>query len=126
MDAHQGRMMAVLERRRPRIWRQIQRKCESGAEHREVPKEHAAVETGTAPNKRYGSRNLVEKRRGQPEERIKVNYGSRMKLTVAERRHAVQKWHSARETSSTKLRREKRPYAELQQDRRSEGGISRK
>jgi hypothetical protein len=53
---------------------------ESEAEYREVPKEHAAVETGKAPNKRHRGWHLVAKRRQKPKERTRGNYGSRKKL----------------------------------------------
>jgi hypothetical protein len=63
---------ARLEYRKP-----TSEDIESGAEHREVPKEHSAVETGSAPNKQHRDRHLGEKRRGQPEERTRGNCGSR-------------------------------------------------
>jgi hypothetical protein len=59
------------------------------AEHCEVPKKHAAVETGRAPNKRHRGRNLAAE--GQP---------------------AVQKWHGTREMSSGKIGPGKRWYEE--------------
>jgi hypothetical protein len=53
------------------------------AEYREVPKEHAAVETGRAPDKRHRGRNLVAERHQKPRERTRGNCGSRKKLVVA-------------------------------------------
>jgi hypothetical protein len=53
----------------------------SGAEHREIPTEHAAVETGSAPNNRHRGWNLAAGRRGEPKELTRGNCGSRRKLT---------------------------------------------
>jgi hypothetical protein len=54
----------------------------SGALH-EDPKEDAAVEIGTAPNKWHRGRHLATGHHGQPKERTQGNCGSQKKLATA-------------------------------------------
>jgi hypothetical protein len=58
---------------------------ESEAEHEEVPKEEAAVETFRALRKRHGDRHLAVRRRAQQKKRTQDNCGSRKKLAAARR-----------------------------------------
>jgi hypothetical protein len=58
---------------------------QSGAEHREAPKEHAAVKPVGGLRKRHRGRPLGAGRRGQPEERTRGNCGSWKKLVAAGR-----------------------------------------
>jgi RNA polymerase subunit RPABC4/transcription elongation factor Spt4 len=57
---------------------------ESEAKHWEVPKEHATVETGRAPNKRRRGQNLAEKRCQVLMEQTRGNCGSQKKLVAKE------------------------------------------
>jgi hypothetical protein len=55
---------------------------ESGPEHREVPKEHSAVETGRALKNRHRGRHLAVGRCGKPRERTQSNDWCRKKLAA--------------------------------------------
>jgi hypothetical protein len=71
---------------------------ESETEHRKVPKENAAVETGMAPIKRDIDRHLTAGRRGKQKELTRGDCGSRRKLSAAYRRYpAVQEWNAQEE-----------------------------
>jgi hypothetical protein len=59
---------------------------QSGAEHREVPKEHAALKSVGGLRKRQRSRNLAAERPDQPKERNRC--GFRGKLAAARRKMA--------------------------------------
>jgi hypothetical protein len=72
MDAHHERKMATDLEANPE-------EKDSLAVYLEVTKEHAAVETGRAQNKRYRSRNLATERRRKPKE------WSRRKLAATHR-----------------------------------------
>jgi hypothetical protein len=62
------------------------RNAQSVVEHREVPKEEAAVKSSGAPKKWHGGWHLAPRRRGEPKEKIRRNCGSRKKLAAAGRR----------------------------------------
>jgi hypothetical protein len=98
LDAHHERMRASVN-----AWRRETTACQEAtetnqenmeanpeeikpvAEHEEVSKEEAAVETGRALKKRPRIRHLAAGRRGNPKERTKGNGGSRKKLAAARR-----------------------------------------
>jgi hypothetical protein len=75
MDSHHEKIMACLGMTEATDLKANPEKMQSKAEHREVPKGHAAVETGSAPNKRHRGRNLAEERCRQPEELTRGNCG---------------------------------------------------
>jgi hypothetical protein len=99
LDAHQEMMMTASVN----AWRRETTACQEAtetyqenmeanpeemkpvAEHEEVPKEEAAVETSRTPKKRRRGRHLVSGRRGNPKERTKGNGGSLKKLTAGRR-----------------------------------------
>jgi hypothetical protein len=58
----------------------------SEAEHREIPTEHTAVESGKAPKKMYWDWHLAAGRPGKPKERTRGNCGSRRKFAASRRR----------------------------------------
>jgi hypothetical protein len=60
LDAHNERMLTSLGKPDITDLKANLKEKESGAEHRETTKEHAAVETGRAPNKRNRDRKLSE------------------------------------------------------------------
>jgi hypothetical protein len=87
LDAHQERMEADMKVRREEIMAcqettetcleckgPIAEDMKSEAEHREVPKEHAAVETGRVPNKRHRGRNLAAEGRSAVQKRHGATY----------------------------------------------------
>jgi hypothetical protein len=59
LDAHHEMKMACLKKTEATDFEANLEDMESGAEHREVPEEHAAVETGRGPNKKYWGRHLA-------------------------------------------------------------------
>jgi hypothetical protein len=72
---------------------------ESVAEHEEIPKEEASVQTSRALKKRYGDRHLSVKRRGQRKKRTQGNGVSRKNLPAARRgftRRAGVAWRKRR------------------------------
>jgi hypothetical protein len=98
MDIHQEKMEAAIHVLR--AWRREMMACqemmeahleckeptsedmESEAEHWEVPKEHATVETGRAPNKWHRDWHLDKKCSQKPKERTRGSCRSQKKLTT--------------------------------------------
>jgi hypothetical protein len=69
---------------------------ESEAEHREVSKEHAAVETGKAPSKQQRDWHLAAGHHGKPNKLTRGNCGSLTKSAATCRKvphHARVAWH---------------------------------
>jgi hypothetical protein len=65
---------------------------QSVGEHREVPKEEAAVRSSGALKKWHRGRHLASGRRREPKERTRGNCGSRSKLAAARRRMSCRAW----------------------------------
>jgi hypothetical protein len=87
MGADRGKTKAYPEKREA-----IPEEMKYVAEHQEVPKEEAAVDTIGAPEDQHGDRRLAVRRLGQPKKQTHGDGGSRKKLAAARRRmthHAV-------------------------------------
>jgi hypothetical protein len=87
-DAHHKRMMARMDSQLQKMEAclgkmEATEELESEAEHEEVPKEEAAVETFGALKKWYGDWHLAVRRCGQPKKWTKGNGGSQKKLATA-------------------------------------------
>jgi hypothetical protein len=95
LDAHHERMMAKLDAHHVRTMACLEtteahleckeptlEEMESKAEHREVPKEHAAVETGKAPSKQHRGQNPDAGRSGKPKVLTRGDRGTRRKLAA--------------------------------------------
>jgi hypothetical protein len=80
LDVHSEKMMASLGKREATDLEANPEEKESEAEHWEVPKEHAAMETGRAPNKWHRDRHLAEKCCQESKEWTRGNCGSQKKL----------------------------------------------
>jgi hypothetical protein len=74
-------MEVCLDSKKPNLEEML-----SEAEHQEVLKEHATVETGKVPNKRHRGQNLAAAHRQKSKERTQGNCGSQKKLVTARRR----------------------------------------
>jgi hypothetical protein len=88
MNAHQEKRKATDLEANPEVKK-------SRAEHQEVPKTHAAVETGRASKKQHRDQHLVEKGRQESKARTQENCGSQKKLVAARRgttHHAGVAW----------------------------------
>jgi hypothetical protein len=95
LDAHHKMMMACLGKTEAMDLETNPEETESGANHWEVPKEDATVETGRALNKRHRGQHVATGWRSQLEERTWGNCESHKKLGAACRKmahHAGAAW----------------------------------
>jgi hypothetical protein len=96
LDAHHERMMACLGKTDVTDLKANPEEMQSESEHREVPKEYAAVKPVRGRKKRHRGRHLAAGRRGEPKELAQGDCGSRRKLAAACRKvscRARVAWH---------------------------------
>jgi hypothetical protein len=83
MDSHLKKMKVCLGKTEAMDAEANPEETESEAEHQEVSKQEATMETYGALKKQYGDQNLAVRRRGQPKKRIQGNGVPRKKLAAA-------------------------------------------
>jgi hypothetical protein len=81
MMAWQETMHACLDSKEPNL-----EETQSEAEHREVPKEHATVETAKASNKRHMGRNLAVEHHQKSKDRTWENWDPRRNWSLLAKR----------------------------------------